>query len=72
MKVPGIIVSNRREAAALLDKEVMNGIILILGATKTDLPGYKNCYLAILKIFNEKGIKDVNGHFLYRISDFGI
>ncbi|HEX9665960.1 MAG TPA: isocitrate lyase/phosphoenolpyruvate mutase family protein [Thermodesulfobacteriota bacterium] len=72
MKVPGIIVARTdAEAAALLDKRGdERDHAFILGATKTNLPGYKNCYLAILKIFNEKGIKDVNGHFLYRISDF--
>jgi isocitrate lyase len=72
MKVPGIIVARTdAEAAALLDgRGDERDHPFILGATKTNLPGYKNCYLAILKMFNEKGIKDVNGHLLYRISDF--
>ncbi len=72
MKVPGIIVARTdAEAAALLDgRGDERDHPFILGATKTHLPGYKNCYLAILKMFNEKGIKDVNGHLLYRISDF--
>ncbi|MDA2919902.1 isocitrate lyase/phosphoenolpyruvate mutase family protein [Desulfobacterota bacterium AH_259_B03_O07] len=71
MKVPGIIVARTdAEAAALLDgRGDERDHPFILGATKTDLPGYKNCYLAILKRFYEKGIKDVNGHLLYRISE---
>jgi malate synthase A len=72
MKVPGIIVARTdAEAAALLDgRGDERDHPFILGATKTDLPGYKDCYLAILKAFNEKGIKDVNGHLLYRMSEF--
>lgn len=72
MKVPGIIVARTdAEAAALLDgRGDERDHPFILGATKTNLPGYKNCYLAILKMFNERGIKDVNGHLLYRMSDF--
>ena len=41
----------------------------ILGATNINVPGYKNCYLAILKRFYDKGITDVNGHLLYQISE---
>ena len=71
MKVPGIIVARTdAEAAALLDgRGDERDHPFILGATNTDLPGYKNGYLAILKRFHEKGIKDVNGHLLYRISN---
>ena len=72
MKVPGIIVARTdAEAAALLDgRGDERDHPFILGATKIDLPGYKNCYLAILKRFHDQGIKDVNGHLLYKISDF--
>lgn len=72
MKVPGIIVARTdAEAAALLDgRGDERDHPFILGATKTHLPGYKSCYLAILKRFYDKGIKYVNGHLLYKISDF--
>ena len=72
MKVPGIIVARTdAEAAALLDgRGDERDHPFILGATKTDLPGYKNCYLAILKRFHDKGVKDVNGHLLYKIPNF--
>ncbi len=72
MKVPGIIVARTdAEAATLLDgRGDERDHPFILGATKTYLPGYKNCYLAILKRFHDKGIQDVNGHLLYKISPF--
>jgi isocitrate lyase len=72
MKVPGIIVARTdAEAATLLDgRGDERDHPFILGATKTTLPGYKNCHLAILKRFYDKGIRDVNGHLLYKISDF--
>ena len=72
MMVPGIIVARTdAEAATLLDgRGDERDHPFILGATKTDLPGYKNCYLAILKRFHDQGIRDVNGHLLYKISPF--
>jgi isocitrate lyase len=71
MKVPGIIVARTdAEAANLLDgRGDERDHPFILGATNTDVPGYKDCYLAVLKRFYDKGIKDVNGHLLYRISE---
>jgi isocitrate lyase len=33
------------------------------------VPGYKDCYLAILRRFHDKGVEDVNGHLLYRMSN---
>ena len=70
MMVSGMVVARTdAEAATLLDgRGDERDHPFILGATKTDLPGYKNCYLAILKRFHDKGIKDVNGHLLYKIS----
>ncbi len=70
MEVPGIIVSRTdAEAATLLDG---NGDErdqpFVLGATKPGIPNYKNCYLAILKKIHEIGVKDINGHKLYKIS----
>lgn len=71
MKVPGIIVARTdAEAATLLDgRGDERDHPFILGATNIDVPGYKNCYLAILKRFFDKGITDVNGFMLYKISD---
>ena len=71
MKVPGIIVARTdAEAANLLDgRGDERDQPFLLGATKTSLPLYKNCHLAILKSFHDKGITDVNGHLLYNISD---
>ena len=71
MEVPGIIVSRTdAEAATLLDG---NGDErdqpFILGATKLDIPGYKDCYLSILRRINQKGVKEINGHKLYDMSD---
>ena len=71
MEVPGIIVSRTdAEAATLLDG---NGDErdqpFILGATKLNIPSYKNAYLTILKRINDKGVKEINGHKLYKISD---
>ena len=70
MEVPGIIVSRTdAEAATLLDG---NGDErdqpFILGATKLNIPSYKNAYLTILKRIHEKGVKEINGHRLYKIS----
>ena len=71
MEVPGIIVSRTdAEAATLLDGDGdERDQPFILGATKLNIPSYKNAYLAILKRINEKGVKEINGHKLYRISD---
>ncbi len=70
MEVPGIIVSRTdAEAATLLDG---NGDErdqpFLLGATKLNIPSYKNAYLTILKRIHEKGVKEINGHKLYKIS----
>ena len=71
MKVGGIIVARTdAEAATLLDgRGDERDHPFILGATNTEVPGYKICYLAILKRFFDKGITDVNGFMLYDISD---
>lgn len=71
MDVPGIIVARTdAEAATLLDgRGDERDHPFILGATNLHVPGYKDCYLAILKRFYDKGIDDVNGHLLYKISE---
>lgn len=71
MGVPGIIVARTdAEAATYLDSRGdERDHAFILGATKTDLPSFKVGYLAILKRFYDKGVEDLNGHLMYRISD---
>ena len=71
MKVPGIIVARTdAEAATFLDgRGDERDHPFILGATNIDLPSYKVAYLAVLKRFYDKGVVDVNGHLLYKISD---
>ncbi|RMF54478.1 MAG: isocitrate lyase, partial [Calditrichaeota bacterium] len=71
MKVPGIIVARTdAEAATYIDSIAdERDHAFILGATNIHIPSYKVTYLAILKHFYEKGVKALNGHLLYRISD---
>ncbi len=71
MKVPGIIVARTdAEAATFLDGSGdERDQPFILGATNINLPSYKVAFLAILKRFNQAGIKDVNGRLLYNISN---
>lgn len=70
MKVPGIIVARTdAESATLLESNSdERDFPFILGATNTSIPSYKNCFLAILKKCYDKGLEDVNGHLLYKIS----
>lgn len=71
MKVPGIIVARTdAEAATFLDgRNDERDHRFILGATNTDLPSYKTAFIAMLKQFYMNGVKEINGHLLYRISD---
>ncbi|MCZ6875140.1 MAG: isocitrate lyase/phosphoenolpyruvate mutase family protein [bacterium] len=71
MRVPGIIVARTdAEAATLLEgRGDERDHPFILGGTNVDVPGYKYCYLAILKRFYDRGIEEVNGHLLYQVSD---
>ena len=71
MGVGGIIVARTdAEAATLLDG---NGDErdqpFILGVTNLDVPSYKNAMLAMIRQFYNAGVKELNGHQLYRISD---
>jgi len=71
MEVPGIIVARTdAEAAALLDgRGDERDHPFVLGATNLLIPAYKIVYLAMMKRFFEKGIEEINGHLLYKISD---
>ncbi len=71
MKVQGIIVARTdAESATYLDgRGDERDHPFILGATKVGIPSYKVAYLAILKRLFEKGIKELNGHLIYQISE---
>ena len=71
MRVPGIVVARTdAEAASLLDgRGDERDQPFLLGATHVDIPGYKLCYLALLKSFYEAGVEELKGHLLYAISD---
>ncbi|HKI50533.1 MAG TPA: isocitrate lyase ICL2 [Geothermobacteraceae bacterium] len=70
MKVPGIIVARTdAEAATFLDgRGDERDQRFILGATNTNIPNYKTAFLAILRQFHCKGVPEINGHLMYRIS----
>lgn len=71
MRVPGIIVARTdAEAANLIDSRAdERDQPFLVGATNLDIPSYKACYLALLRRFYEAGVKELNGHFLYALSD---
>ncbi len=70
MKVPGIIVARTdAEAATFLDgRGDERDQRFILGATSTNIPNYKTAFLAIMRQFGKKGVPEINGHLMYRIS----
>ncbi|MFP5285829.1 MAG: isocitrate lyase/phosphoenolpyruvate mutase family protein, partial [Thermoanaerobaculia bacterium] len=71
MRVPGIIVARTdAEAANLIDSRAdERDQPFLLGATNLDIPSYKACYPALLRRFHESGVKELNGHLLYALSD---
>lgn len=71
MQVPGIIVARTdAEAATYLDgRGDERDQRFILGATSTGFPNYKTAFLAIMRRFFNKGVEEINGHLMYRISD---
>ncbi|MDW3217159.1 MAG: isocitrate lyase ICL2 [Acidimicrobiales bacterium] len=71
MGVGGIIVARTdAEAATLLDGSGdERDQAFILGATKLDVPSYKNVFLAIMESLHDAGVTDLNGHLLYNIPD---
>ncbi len=71
MKVPGIIVARTdAEAATLLDgRGDERDQPFILGATNVSLPPYKTAYVALLKLFYDLGVRELNGHLLYELSE---
>ncbi|MBD1400788.1 isocitrate lyase ICL2 [Pelovirga terrestris] len=71
MKVSGIIVARTdAEAATFLDgRGDERDHRFILGATQVNVPSYKVAFLAVMRQFFNKGIPEINGHLMYRISD---
>jgi isocitrate lyase len=71
MKVAGIIVARTdAEAATFLDgRGDERDHHFILGATNTNIPNYKTTFLAIMRQFHTKGVAEINGHLMYRLSD---
>ncbi|MFH0785246.1 MAG: isocitrate lyase family protein [Pseudomonadota bacterium] len=71
MQVPGIIVARTdAEAATLLDSNNdSRDHAFILGATNLNVPLYKFCALALQRLFNESGHKDVLGHLLFDMAE---
>lgn len=71
MRVPGIIVARTdAEAATLLDSNNdSRDHAFILGATNINVPLYKFCALAVQRLFNESGHKEVLGHLLYALAE---
>jgi isocitrate lyase len=70
MGVPGIIVARTdAEAANLVDgRSDERDQPFLVGATH-GVPGYKNCYLALLRRFHALGVTELNGHWLYALSE---
>ncbi|TVS84492.1 isocitrate lyase ICL2 [Mycobacterium helveticum] len=71
MRVSGIIVARTdAEAATLIDSRAdERDQPFLLGATNLNIPSYKACFLALVRRFYELGVKDLNGHLLYALSD---
>ena len=71
MGVPGILVARTdAESANLIDGSGdERDQPYLLGVTNLDLPGYKACYLALLRRFHTLGVRELNGHLLYAMAD---
>ena len=71
MRVPGIIVARTdAEAATLLESNNdSRDHAFILGATNINVPLYKFCALAVQRMFNQAGHKEVLGHLLYDLAE---
>src|SRR6201987_2356110 len=71
MRVPGIIVARTdAEAANLIDSRAdERDQPFLLGATNLNIPSYKACFLALMRLFYELGVKELNGHLLYALPE---
>ncbi|MCU0234474.1 MAG: isocitrate lyase ICL2 [Thermoanaerobaculales bacterium] len=70
MGVPGILVARTdAEAATFLDGNAdERDQPFLLGATNPEVPSWKACSLAVLRLFHELGAEELNGHLLYELS----
>jgi isocitrate lyase len=70
MGVPGIIVARTdAEAANLLDNRGdERDHPYILGVTNLAIPGYKACFLALMRRFHDAGATELVGHKLYALA----
>lgn len=71
MGVPGIIVARTdAEAANLIDSRAdERDQPFLLGATNLKIPAYKACFLAMMREFYDRGVKELNGFMLYALAD---
>ena len=71
MRVPGIIVARTdAESASLIETRTdERDQPFVLGVTNLDVPSYKVAYLALIRRFHAAGVKELNGHLLYAITD---
>jgi isocitrate lyase len=69
MGVPGIIVARTdAESASLIDsRSDERDQPFLLGATNVSIPPYRVTYLAMMKLFYDQGVEELNGHLLYAI-----
>jgi isocitrate lyase len=72
MEVQGIIVARTdAEAATLLENATdERDHPFVLGATNTEIPPFKPCYLEILSTLHDQGFKsEIRGHLLFQIDE---
>jgi isocitrate lyase len=71
MKLPGVIVArtDSNDATAIDSIDDDRDHPFIYGATNPDIVPFKNVSLAVIRKFYQKGLKEINGHLLYKISE---
>jgi isocitrate lyase len=71
MKVAGVIVArtDSHDATAIDTVDDERDHPFVYGATNPRIVPFKNVNLAVIRKFYEAGLKEINGHLLYSISD---
>ncbi len=71
MKIPGVIVArtDSDDATAIDSVEDERDHPFVFGATNPEIVPFKNASLAVIRSFYQRGLKEINGHLLYKISD---
>jgi isocitrate lyase len=74
MNVAGLIVSrtDAESASFIEDANDERDHPFILGATNTDIPSFKSCFVALMNHLNDLGVDDVQGHLLFGLSDLSL